>query len=65
MRCSFPSSVILPSRQGSACNNGTHGDLACNSYIERTVWDGDQILIENRMDGAGALSSSELPTSRC
>ena len=36
------------------------GELACRSFIERTVWDGDQVLLERRADGASGLSSSQL-----
>ena len=52
--------MLVRARKSSACNNGTHGDLACKSYVERTIWDGDQILIEKRMDGASGLSSGAL-----
>jgi RHS repeat-associated protein len=31
------------------CDQQTHGMLPCASYIERTVWDGDQILLERRV----------------
>jgi RHS repeat-associated protein len=40
--------------------SSTFGDLVCKSYIERTLWDGDQILIERRADGATGLSSAQL-----
>jgi hypothetical protein len=34
--------------------------VACKSFIERTSWDGDQILIEKRSNGAQGLSSNAL-----
>jgi RHS repeat-associated protein len=55
--------VMVRARKSSACNNGIHGDLACKSYVERTVWDGDQILVENRINGASGLSSDALDYS--
>ena len=38
--------VLVRAQKSSACSTATFGDLACRSYIERTVWDGDQVLIE-------------------
>jgi RHS repeat-associated protein len=47
-------------QKSSACNSSTFGDLACKSFIERTVWDGDEILLERRADGATGLTSGQL-----
>ena len=33
---------------------------ACPAYVERTVWDGDQVLYELRTDGADNLSLAQL-----
>jgi RHS repeat-associated protein len=52
--------VLVRARKSAACNAGTHGEVACKSFIERTSWDGDQILIEKRSNGAQGLSSNAL-----
>jgi len=45
--------VLVRSRRGSLCN--TMGDAECSSYVERTVWDGDQILYEVRAPGGATV----------
>lgn len=35
----------------------------CVAYIERTIWDGDQVLYELRSDGAEGLSAAQLEQS--
>jgi RHS repeat-associated protein len=52
--------VLVRAQKSSACNNGTFGDLACKSFVERTIWDGDQVLLERRADGATGLTSGQL-----
>lgn len=53
--------VLVRSRRGSVCANmeSTYG-LECAAYIERVVWDGEQVLIEDRADGSDGLSASAL-----
>ncbi len=52
--------VLVRAQKSSVCNSSTFGDLACKSFIERTVWDGDQVLFEQRADGASGLTSGQL-----
>ena len=52
--------VLVRAQKSSVCNSSTFGELACKSFIERTVWDGDQVLLERRTDGASGLSSGLL-----
>jgi RHS repeat-associated protein len=52
--------VLVRAQKSSACNNATFGDVACKSFVERTVWDGDQVLLERRADGASGLTSGQL-----
>ena len=54
--------VLVRAQKSSVCNSGTFGELACKSFIERTVWDGDQVLLERRADGASGLTSGQLDT---
>jgi RHS repeat-associated protein len=52
--------VLVRAQKAPACNSTTFGEVACKSFVERTVWDGDQVLIERRADGASGLSSGLL-----
>ena len=53
--------VLVRSRRRSVCANmeSTYG-LECGAYIERVIWDGDQVLIEDRVDGSHGLSGDAL-----
>lgn len=53
--------VMVRSRRGSVCanNEATYG-IECAAYMERTVWDGDQVLLEDRADGSDGLSAAAL-----
>jgi RHS repeat-associated protein len=48
--------VLSRVRRGTACSGG---DPECASYVQRTVWDGDQVLWEVRAKGADTLSASD------
>jgi RHS repeat-associated protein len=52
--------VLVRAQKSSACSTPTFGEVACKSFIERTVWDGDQVLLERRADGASGLTSGQL-----
>ena len=43
--------VLVRSRHGTACFTSS-APIECAQYLERTVWDGDQVLIEYRADGS-------------
>jgi RHS repeat-associated protein len=47
--------IMVRSRPDSLCNLGT----GCNAYIDRFVWDRDQILYELRAPSADALEASD------
>lgn len=54
--------VLSRSRRGDngdplllLCNIGT-----CGGYVERTVWDGDQVLYELRADGGDSRTAAQL-----
>jgi RHS repeat-associated protein len=52
--------VQVRAMRPDACDVNVHGNLGCSSYVERTVWDGDQILLESRRPGGYGKSSSAL-----
>ena len=51
--------VLVRSRRTSTCNTSI---TECNSYVERTVWDGDQVVYEIRVPGATSASTAVMET---
>jgi RHS repeat-associated protein len=51
--------VLTRSRRLPGCYAPSMG-IECTSYIERVVWDGDQVLLEDRANGAEGLTSQQL-----
>ena len=51
--------VLVRSRRGPNCQPSALG-VECRSYFQHTIWDGDQLLIESRGDGADSLTSEQL-----
>jgi RHS repeat-associated protein len=47
--------VLVRSRATSPCE-----DPQCNSYIERTAWDGDQVVLEIRAPGRDGVAPQQL-----
>jgi RHS repeat-associated protein len=52
--------VMVRSRRGSGCS--TSGDAECSSYLERTVWDGDQVAFERRAPGSTSTNVYDMET---
>jgi hypothetical protein len=50
--------VLVRSRRGSACPLA-EAPVECRSYVDRVVWDGDQVLLESRADGSDVYIGSE------
>jgi RHS repeat-associated protein len=57
----FGRRVLVRSRRGSACSLA-EAPVECRSYVERVVWDGDQILLESRADGSDEAIGFESET---
>jgi hypothetical protein len=54
--------VLARARRDSLCSVTTTN--TCASYVERTVWDGEQILYELRGAGRDAATAAELNAAR-
>ena len=52
--------VLTRARRDSLCSGMSAG---CSSYIERTLWDGDQILYELRGEGSDTATAGQLNTA--
>ena len=40
--------VLVRAQKSSACSTPTFGEVACKSFIKRTVWDGVQVVLEKK-----------------
>ena len=49
--------VFVRSRRTSSCAQAPGYHYQCGSYVERTVWDGDQVLYEIRGGGSDSLDA--------
>jgi RHS repeat-associated protein len=52
--------ILVRARRPNGCDENVHGNLGCASYVERTVWDGDQILLERRTSGGYGKNAWQL-----
>lgn len=52
--------ILLRARRDSTCAGQSQTNSACYSTIERTVWDGDQVLYEIRYPGSDTIALADL-----